>query len=174
MFCLWRKYILKCPHELSFPLTVPEGEHMHERTEWPKNSIRGCAMWPLLMKTDVAGWRVPIWQEEQKIRNIGYNSLPQKVTWLCLNICRFKSNWIVTKPLWWISSSNFPAFSCVQCSHHKPKQGKQYLSLWVTGLLSKSKILLTIPPFFILALMNRSLFVEIHGWFLCFIRAAEE
>lgn len=28
--------------------------------------------------------------------------------------------------------------------------------------------------FFVLALMNRSLFVGIHGWFLCSIRAAEE
>lgn len=48
--CLRRKYILKCPHELSFPLTSQcRGKHMHECTEWPKNSIRGCAMWPLLM-----------------------------------------------------------------------------------------------------------------------------
>lgn len=36
----------------------------------------------------------------------------------------------------------------------KPKHGKEYLSAWVTGLLSESKIQLTIW-LFILALMNR-------------------
>lgn len=36
----------------------------------------------------------------------------------------------------------------------KPKHGKEYLSVWVTGLLSESKIQLTIW-LFILALMNR-------------------
>lgn len=100
-----------------------KGKHMHERTEWPKNSIRGCAMWPLLMiwKQMLLVGRCPSGRRRRdkqtgtltKTWNISVGIFGiSNLNWIELNI------WIAM-PLWWISSTKFPAFSLVQCSNHK-------------------------------------------------------
>lgn len=132
------------------------GKHMHECTEWPKNSIRGCAMWPLLM----------IWKQMLLVgRCPSGRRRRDKQTGTLTKM------WNISVGIFGISNLNWIELNCnaslidfkhkVSCllfgsmlKSQKPKHGKEYLSVWVTGLLSESKIQLTIW-LFILALMNR-------------------
>lgn len=189
------------------------GERMHECTEWPKNSIRGCAMWPLLMiwKQMLLVGHHPSGQrkgEERRERNgeerRGKQFLPAvSPIGLNTNVTADNTALDVLRPqskmsgflseIWFLSLSpnmclgfllcyliiasqkdfntvRVPScfYSGFQYSFHKTQQGGT-ISVSVSGRnafkgATQNERYSQQFFIFICPLMNRDLFVKIHGW----------